>query len=74
MLLSLTNLTVVGLPFGCCYHRPLKSLGVIIIDFETNTCLLWGSSALSSGVFPAKNYVLFQITYSRKIPPPPRFI
>ncbi|TNV70590.1 hypothetical protein FGO68_gene9857 [Halteria grandinella] len=42
--------------------------------FETNTCVLQAGSALSFGVFPARNRVLFQITNSRKILPPARFI
>ncbi|OYX97889.1 MAG: hypothetical protein B7X86_02790 [Sphingobacteriales bacterium 17-39-43] len=41
---------------------------------EINICVLYAGSALSSGVFPARNHVLFQITKSRKIPPPARFI
>ena len=41
---------------------------------ETNTCVLLLSSVLSSGVFPSRNCVLFQITNSRKVPPPARFI
>ncbi|OYZ33385.1 MAG: hypothetical protein B7X86_08435 [Sphingobacteriales bacterium 17-39-43] len=42
--------------------------------FETNTCVLQVSSVLSSGVVPARNRVLYQITNSRKLPPPARFI
>ena len=42
--------------------------------FETNTCVLEVSSALSFGVVPARNLVLFQIIISRKLPPPARFI
>jgi len=41
---------------------------------EINTCVLYAGSALSYGVFPARNRVLTQITNSRKIPPPARFI
>jgi hypothetical protein len=41
---------------------------------ETNTSVLLVISALSSGVFPARNRVQCQITNSRKIPPPARFI
>ncbi|OYZ47276.1 MAG: hypothetical protein B7Y19_07955 [Sphingobacteriales bacterium 24-40-4] len=42
--------------------------------FETNTCVLYVSSALSSGVVPARNRFLFQISNGRKLHPPARFI
>ena len=42
--------------------------------FETNCCVLWVISALSSEVVPARNPVLFHIRFSRKLPPPARFI
>jgi len=41
---------------------------------KINTCVLWPGSALSSGVFPARNRVRHQITNSRNILPPARFI
>ncbi|MDO8992701.1 hypothetical protein [Daejeonella sp.] len=41
---------------------------------EINTYVLSAGSALSSGIVPARNHVLFQITTSRKLPPPARFI
>ncbi|MFZ4102101.1 MAG: hypothetical protein ACOYKR_09100 [Sphingobacterium thalpophilum] len=41
---------------------------------ESNTCVLSVRSALSFGVFPARNCVQFQINIGRKIPPPARFI
>ena len=41
---------------------------------KSNTCVLSDSSALSSGVVPAGNRILFQIDNSRKLPPPARFI
>ena len=41
---------------------------------EINTCVLKAGTVLSSGVFPARNPVLIQITNSRKILPAARFI
>jgi len=51
-----------------------KALEPQELIFETNTCVLSASSALSFGVFPARNHVLFQISNSRKILPSARFI
>jgi len=40
---------------------------------ESNTCVLALSAALSSGVFPARNFASGQMIHRRKIPPSARF-
>ena len=55
------------------YNHPDRALEAINLILEINTCVLLLSSALSSGVFPARNYGLCQLTNSRKIPPLARF-